>query len=118
MIKIYHNNRCSKSRCALTALEESGQKFEVINYLQTAPTIEELSTIIKKLGISPHELIRKNESVYIAKYKGKELSDEEWIEAMVTHPILIERPIVVSGDKAVVARPAEKIDEILKSQTL
>lgn len=97
----------------MTALEESGQEFEVINYLQTTPTIEELSAIVEKLGIRPHELIRKNESVYIAEYKGKDLSDEEWIEAMVAHPILIERPIVVAGDKAVVARPAEKIDEIL-----
>ncbi|WP_316815332.1 arsenate reductase (glutaredoxin) [Pedobacter nyackensis] len=113
MIKIYHNNRCSKSRCALTALEESGQEFEVINYLQTVPTAEELREIVDKLGVKPHELIRKNESIYIADYKGKELSDEEWIAAMVAYPILIERPILVSGDKAVIARPTEKINEIL-----
>lgn len=113
MIKIYHNNRCSKSRCALTALEESGQEFEVVNYLQTVPTAEELREIIGKLGLKPHELIRKNESVYIAEFKGKELSDEEWIAAMVANPVLIERPILISGDKAVIARPAEKINEIL-----
>jgi arsenate reductase len=113
MIQIYHNNRCSKSRCALTALEESGQEFEIVNYLQAVPTADELRAIVAKLGIKPHELIRKGESVYIDKYKGKELSDEAWIEAMVAHPILIERPILVSGDKAVIARPTEKINEIL-----
>ncbi|MFA4869799.1 MAG: arsenate reductase (glutaredoxin) [Pedobacter sp.] len=113
MIKIYHNNRCSKSRCALTALEESGQEFEVINYLQSTPTADELREIIKKLGIKPHDLIRKGEAVYISEFKGKDLSDEEWIAAMVENPILIERPILVSGDKAVIARPTERINEIL-----
>ncbi|MEQ7801209.1 arsenate reductase (glutaredoxin) [Pedobacter sp. ASV1-7] len=113
MIKIYHNNRCSKSRCALTALEESGQEFEVINYLQSTPTADELREIIEKLGIKPYDLIRKGESVYISEFKGKDLSDEEWIAAMVENPILIERPILVSGDKAVIARPTERINEIL-----
>jgi len=97
----------------LTALEESGQEFEVVNYLQTIPTTEELRTIIEKLGIKPQELIRKSEAIYLAEYKGKDLSDEDWIEAMVAHPILIERPILVSGDKAIIARPTEKINEIL-----
>lgn len=97
----------------MTALEESGQEFEVINYLQTTPTVDELREIIAKLGIKPYELVRKSESVYVTEYKGKDLSDEEWIAAMVAHPILIERPILVSGDKAVIARPTEKINEIL-----
>lgn len=113
MITIYHNNRCSKSRCALAVLEESGQGFEVVNYLKDTPTTEELAAVIKKLGIKPFELIRKIEAVYIEKYKGKELSDEAWIAAMVEHPILIERPIVVSGDKAIIARPVEKISGLL-----
>lgn len=113
MIQIYHNNRCSKSRCALAVLEESGQEFEVVSYLQDTPTAKELAAIIKKLGIKAHELIRKTETVYIERYKGKDLSDEEWIQAMVENPILIERPIVISGDKAVIARPTEKIQEIL-----
>ena len=112
MIQIYHNNRCSKSRCALAILEESGQEFEIVNYLQDRPTVAGLSAIVNKLGIKAHELVRKTETVYIEKYKGKNLSDEEWIQAMVEHPILIERPIVVSGDKAVIARPTEKIHEI------
>lgn len=97
----------------MTALEESDQEFEVIHYLQTVPTADELRLIVEKLGIKPHELIRKGESVYINEYKGKVLDDEEWIAAMVAHPILIERPIVVAGDKAVIARPTEKINDIL-----
>jgi arsenate reductase len=113
MIKIYHNNKCSKSRCALGILEESGKEFEVVSYLQDTPNAEELSAIIKKLGIKAHELVRKTEPVYTAQYKGKDLNEEEWIRAMIKNPILIERPIIVSGDRAVIARPTEKIYDIL-----
>ncbi|ETZ23522.1 arsenate reductase (glutaredoxin) [Pedobacter sp. V48] len=112
MIKIYHNNRCSKSRCALTILEDSGKEFEVINYLETVPTVDELRVIIAKLGIAPHELVRKSETVYKEKYKGRDLSEEEWIAAMVENPILIERPILVSDDLAVIARTPEKIYDL------
>lgn len=113
MITIYHNNRCSKSRCALQELEKSGKEFEVVYYLDTPPNVAELTAIVAKLGIEPLALIRKGEQVFIDNYKGKTLTDAEWIEAMVKHPILIERPIVVSGDQAVIARPTEKIKEIL-----
>lgn len=113
MIRIYHNNRCSKSRCALTVLEDSGKEFEVINYLESVPTADELSAIIAKLGISPYELVRKSEAIYKEKYKGRELSDEEWIVAMIENPILIERPILISDDLAVIARPTEKIYDLL-----
>nr|WP_276900693.1 arsenate reductase (glutaredoxin) [Pedobacter kyonggii] len=113
MITIYHNNRCTKSRCALAELENSGKAFEVVYYLETPPNKSELEEIIRKLGIKPLELIRKGEKVFTEHYKGKSLSDEEWIGAMVAHPILIERPIIISGDKAVIARPTEKIKEIL-----
>jgi len=113
MITIYHNNRCTKSRCALQELEKSGKEFEVVYYLDTPPNKAELTEVIAKLGIKPLELIRKGEVVFIENYKGKTLTDEEWIEAMVKHPILIERPIVVSGNQAVIARPTEKIQEIL-----
>jgi len=113
MIKIYHNNKCSKSRCALGILKESGEEFEVVNYLETVPTVNELTAIIQKLGIKAHDLVRKNESVYLEKYKGKNLSDEEWILAMIENPILIERPILISGDQAVIARPTERIYDIL-----
>lgn len=113
MITIYHNNRCTKSRCALQELEKSGKEFEVVYYLDTPPNVAELTAIVAKLGIKPLALIRKGEHVFIDNYKGKTLTDAEWIEAMVKHPILIERPIVISGDHAVIARPTEKIQEIL-----
>lgn len=113
MITIYHNNRCTKSRCALAELEKSGKAFEVVYYLETPPNKSELEEIILKLGIKPLELIRKGEKVFTENYKRKILTDEEWIDAMVAHPILIERPIIISGDQAVIARPTEKIKEIL-----
>jgi arsenate reductase len=113
MIKIYHNNRCTKSRCALEEIEKSGKEFEIVYYLETPPGKSELTAIIKKLGITPLQLIRKGEKVFAENYKGKVLTDEEWIDAMVAHPILIERPIVISGEQAVIARPTEKIKEIL-----
>ncbi|TDG36024.1 arsenate reductase (glutaredoxin) [Pedobacter changchengzhani] len=113
MIQIFHNNRCSKSRCAVVELEKSGQPFEVINYLETPPTETELIAILKKLNFKPVDLIRKTEKVYIEKYKNKSLSDNEWIEVMITNPILIERPIVIDGDKAIIARPTERMNEIL-----
>jgi len=113
MITIYHNNRCTKSRCALQELEKSGKEFEVVYYLDTPPNETELTEIVAKLGIKPLELIRKGEAVFIENYKGKTLTDREWIEAMVKHPVLIERPIVISSDQAVIARPTEKIQQIL-----
>ncbi|MFN8259853.1 MAG: arsenate reductase (glutaredoxin) [Chitinophagales bacterium] len=113
MITIYHNNRCGKSRIALCLLEESGQKFRTVEYLKDAPSVEELKAILKKLNIKPHDLIRTKETVYLENFKGKELTDEQWIQAMHEHPILIERPIVINGNKAVVARPPERVKEIL-----
>ena len=109
MIKIYHNSSCSKSRAALKALTESGKDFEVIEYLKETPTVAQLKAIIEKMGCRPHDLIRTNEAVYLEKYKGLELSDEQWIEAMHQNPVLIQRPIIVDGDKAVIARTEEAI---------
>jgi len=113
MIKIYHNSRCGKSREGLQILENSEKEFEVINYLQQPPAKEELKLLLKKLGVSAMELVRQKEKVWIENYKGKALSEEEIIEAMVQNPILMERPIVVNGDKAVVGRPPENITAIL-----
>jgi len=113
MIKIYHNPRCSKSRSGVIFLEEAGANFEVVKYLDKIPTEEALKEIIKKLGISPIDLVRKNEKIWKENYKNKLLSDNEIIKAMVKNPKLIERPIVINGDKAIVARPTKKIEEIL-----
>lgn len=113
MIQIYHNNRCTKSRQALQALENSGKDFEVIYYLETPPDKTTLEKLIEKLNIGPLDLIRKSEKIYIERFKGQNLTNAEWIDAMVENPILIERPIVVSGDKAVIARPTERINDVL-----
>lgn len=94
-------------------LEASGKPFEIVYYLETPPNKAKLEELIAKLNIKPLDLIRKSEQIFIENYKGKSLSDAEWIEAMVKNPVLIERPIIVSADKAVVARPTERIKEIL-----
>lgn len=113
MIQIYHNNRCGKSRDCLAFLEQSGKEFEVIKYLETIPTLNELKTIIKKLNIKPLELVRQKEKIWIENFKDIPMTDEEIILAMITNPILIERPIVINGDKATIARPLENINTIL-----
>lgn len=113
MIQIYHNSRCSKSRECLAFIEETGQEYEVIKYLDEVPSFEELKMIIKKLGIKPIELVRQKEKIWIDNFKEKEMSDDEIIQAMILNPILIERPIVINGDKAVIARPVEKAAAII-----
>jgi len=113
MIQIYHNSRCTKSRECLDFLEKSGQEYEIIKYLDNVPTFGELKEIIQKLGIKPIELVRRKEKVWIEYVKDKQLSDDDILHAMISNPILIERPIVINGDKAVIARPLEKAAAIL-----
>jgi len=113
MIKIYHNNRCGKSRAGLKLLEDSGKDFQIINYLETIPSKAELKNIISILKIKPIELARKNELVWKENFKNKTLSDDEIIDIMIKYPKLIERPIVINGNIGVVGRPTEKILEIL-----
>jgi len=113
MITIYHNPRCSKSREGLQFLELEEKPFTTVKYLSEPLSKEELTEIIKKLGIKPIELVRQKEAVWTENYKGTALTDGKVIDAMVQHPNLIERPIVVNGDKAVIARPADRIKEIL-----
>jgi len=110
---IYHNPRCSKSRSACALIAENGIAAEVVEYLQTPPTKEELRALLKKLGMKPGELVRQGEEEFKEHYAGRTLTDEEWLDAMVAYPILIERPIVVCGDRAVVARPPERVLELL-----
>ena len=113
MIKIYHNPRCRKSRLGLQTLEESGQQFEIKQYLKEVPSFEELKSIIELLGIAPIDLVRKHEAIWKENYKGKTLTDSDIITAMIENPKLIERPIVINNDKAVIGRPLEKIKQIL-----
>jgi arsenate reductase (glutaredoxin) len=110
---IYHNPKCTKSRATLALLQEHEIEPKVIEYLKTPPTTAELKAIVAKLGIAPEQLVRKGEDVYKANYAGKKLTEAQWIEAMVSHPILIERPIVVSGSRAVIGRPPENVGQLL-----
>ncbi|AUC81294.1 arsenate reductase (glutaredoxin) [Lacinutrix sp. Bg11-31] len=113
MIKIYHNNRCSKSRCGLEVLEKSGKDFEVIKYLENVPTKKELIKLIEMLNIKPIDLVRKNEAIWKSNFKGKDLTNDAIVNAMIEHPKLIERPIVINGNKAVIGRPPELILDII-----
>ncbi len=112
-MKILHNPRCSKSRETLKLIEDAGKEVEVIEYLNDTPSVSELKSIIEKLGIKPLDLVRKGEDVYKDNFKGKTLSDDEWIKAMVNNPKLIERPIVISGKQAVIGRPPQNVLELL-----
>lgn len=113
MITIYHNSRCGKSRDCLAFIQNSKHEYEVIKYLETPLRYDELQVIIKKLQIKPIELIRKKEVIWIEKFKNQKMSDKEIIQSMVDFPILMERPIAVNGEKAIIVRPLEKIYAIL-----
>lgn len=112
-MKIYHNPRCSKSRQTLQLIQEKNTAVEIIEYLKTPPTEKELEELLKKLNIDAEALLRKSEAVFKEKYKGKTLTNKEWIKAIVQHPTLIERPIVVKGNKAVIGRPPENVKVLL-----
>jgi arsenate reductase len=114
MVVIYHNPRCSKSRRTLELLEARGIKPKIVDYLKEPPSAAELKSILKKLGIRPHDLLRQGEARYgELGLKERDLSDDDLIALMVANPILIERPIVVNGTKAALGRPPEKVLEIL-----
>ncbi len=110
---IYHNNRCSKSRGALALIRESGIEPEIHYYLEDSLTEQGIRLLLNKLGIPAEELVRKNEAVYKEQYGDKTLDEKDWIRIMAQHPELIERPVVVNGDRAVIARPPEKVLDIL-----
>ena len=111
-LTIYHNPRCSKSRQTLAILEEKGINPKIINYLEKVPSFDELKGLIEILGIKPIELVRTKEEDW-QQFKGKELTDDEIIQAMVDNPKLIERPIVVKGNRALVCRPPEMVLELI-----
>lgn len=113
MITIYHNPRCTKSREGLCFIEELNEEITVRKYIDEPFTVNELKDVIKKLNIKPIELVRNKEKIWIDNFKNKNLSNEELITILVENPKLIERPIIVKGNKAVIARPKEKINEIL-----
>lgn len=113
MTTLYHNPRCSKSRETLRLLEEAGETIEIVRYLDNPPSKKELKQIISLLGIKPIDLVRTKENEWAENYKGKTLTDDEVIDAMVKFPKLIERPIAVKGLKAAIGRPPEDVLKIL-----
>lgn len=112
-MEIYHNNRCSKSRCTLDIINQKGKEVTVVEYLKTPLGKKELTELLKKLNIKAQDLVRKGEADFKENFKGLTLNEEGWIDAMVKFPKLIERPIVVNGEKAVIGRPPEKVLEII-----
>lgn len=112
-MKIYHNPRCSKSRAGLNHLEEKGVKFVIVDYLKEPLSVEELSAIFEKLNKKPSEMVRQHEELYKKEYKGKDISEEEWIKIFAENPRLLHRPIFEAGDKAVWGQPVDNIDTLL-----
>lgn len=113
MLQILHNPRCGKSRTCLAFVTKSDKEFQIINYLENPLSKKEIKDLLFKLNMKPLELIRQKESVWIENYKGKSLSDEEIIDAMAKHPILVERPIVIDGDKAIIGREIQNLEKFI-----
>ena len=112
-VTIYHNARCSKSRQCMALLNEKGIEPEVIEYIKAPITKVDMTTLLQKLGLNALDIIRKNESIWKENYKGKEMSEDELMDAMLNYPQLMERPIVTKGNNARVGRPPENVLEIV-----
>lgn len=112
-MKIYHNPRCTKSRQTLQLIKDNGTDVEVVEYLKNIPTKEELERLLTLLNMEPEALVRKGEAVYKEQLKGRTFSKEEWIQILIENPKLIERPIVVKGNKAIIGRPPENVLALL-----
>lgn len=117
MLKIFYKNTCSTCRNALAFIKENTkEQVEIIEYMKEVPTQKELGEIIKMLGITPEELVRKKEKLYKEEYKDKKLTGRQWIKAMAENPQLIERPIVIKGNKAIIGRPAVAVVDFVKGR--
>jgi len=116
-IIVWHNPRCRKSREGLAAAGQLAKKLgtsvEIRRYLDHPPTADELKKVLQMAGLSPRDILRKQEKVWKEQFKGKDFSDEELLQIMADHPKLIERPLVIYRNKAVLARPADKVNELL-----
>lgn len=110
---IYHNPHCSKSCSALDILQHTGTGARIINYITHPLKEKELKDLLQKLGMRAEELIRKKEKLFIDHFEGRTFSEEEWFEVLLNNQLLMERPIVVKGDKAIIARPPELVSTLL-----
>jgi arsenate reductase len=113
MFQIYHNPHCRISRQVLEKIQKSGVEIEVIEYLKNIPSVQELKVLLMKLNLKPQQIFRTEEKYYKQKLKGKNFTEEEWLQILHENPSLIERPIVIRKNKALVCRPAERVEEIL-----
>ena len=111
---IYHNPRCSKSREAISILEKNKCVFEIREYLKDPPTAKEIKTLLNHLGCKAIDLVRKSEVLYKENYAGKKVTETQWIKILSEYPILIERPIIIDGQKAVIGRPTERVIDFVK----
>lgn len=112
MLKIYHNPRCSKSRESLLYIEQKGYEYELVNYMKDGISAKEIKDFLNKSGLEVTAIIRTNEELYKQQFKGMKLSEEEWIKVLVENPQLLQRPLVIKGTHAVLARPAEEIQKL------
>ena len=113
---IFHNTRCSKSRETLELLKENNCRVEIRDYLNIPPTKKELKEILKLLKCKPIDIVRQTESLFIETYKGKKITDAQWIRILSENPILIERPIVINGKKAIIGRPPFLVLNLIKKK--
>ena len=113
---IFHNTRCSKSREALELLKENNCEIEIRDYLNIPPSKKEIKEILSMLNCKPIDIVRKTEALFIEKYKNEKITDAKWIEILSKNPILIERPIVIDGDKAVIGRPPKLVIDLIKKK--
>lgn len=113
MLQILHNPRCGKSRACLAFATESKLEFEIINYLENPLSVTDLKILIKKLGIKPIALVRQKETIWIENFKGKSMTDNDILKALAKHPILMERPIVIDGNKAIIGRDIDKLKDFI-----
>jgi|TARA_B110000459_G_C16616839_1_gene499378 arsenate reductase len=111
-MKIYHNPRCSKSRETLQLIKDAGVEVEIVEYLKAIPTVDDLKMILMKLNLKPTDILRKGEAVYKEKFKNSDFNDDEWIKVMLEYPKLIERPIVIKGNKAILGRPPQNVIDL------
>lgn len=111
---VYHNTRCSKSREACSILQEKGIAYDTLEYLKTPLSVEDIKGLLKKLELHAEELVRKKEPLFLEKFASKKYTELQWIKILHENPILIERPILVKGNKAIIGRPIEKITAFLK----
>ncbi|HWY37800.1 MAG TPA: arsenate reductase (glutaredoxin) [Bacteroidia bacterium] len=117
-ITIFYNPRCSKCREAMDVLEGSNCEIEIVEYLKEIPTKKELKDLLAKLGLKPFDLVRTKESIFEKKFRNKKFTDAEWLQIIIENPILLERPILVDGYKAIIGRPVERVIELLNRKKI